>query len=68
MVSGAPRPETGPVSDKERAWMRHYELSLNRRAEVEQVLFDVANGKRGALSIDECRTLAMKLGMSGPDV
>lgn len=47
MVTGPGRGETGPVTDKERAWMRHYELSLNRRAEVEQALHDVANLKRG---------------------
>lgn len=67
MVKGQARGEIGPVTDKERAWMRHYELSLNRRAEVEQVLFDVANGKRDTLSTEECWALALKLGMAGPD-
>lgn len=67
MVSAAGRGEEGPVTEQERAWMRHYELSLNRRAEVEQVLFNVANGKQEALTPDECRALALKLGMSGPD-
>jgi hypothetical protein len=36
--------------------------SLNRRAEVEQVLFDVAAGKRPMLTREECRALALKLG------
>lgn len=44
------------------AWMREYEKGMNRRAEVEEVLFDVARGKRAPLSADECRELAIKLG------
>jgi hypothetical protein len=36
---------------------------LNRRVTVEQVLFDVAAGKRAPLSADECRELALKLGI-----
>lgn len=40
---------------------RSYGKSLNRRAEVEQVLLNVANGKRAPLSREECRALAMKL-------
>jgi hypothetical protein len=35
---------------------------LNRRVEVENVLFAVAAGKRDLLSRDECRALAYKLG------
>jgi len=57
------RPEAGPLTDAERAWMRSYETSLNRRAAVEEVLFNVANGKRGPLTRDECRDLALKLGV-----
>ncbi len=60
------RGETGPVTGKERDWMRSYEVSLNRRADVEDVLTSVANGKRGPLSQDECRELAAKLGV--PDM
>lgn len=36
--------------------------ALNRRAEVEQYLLNVANGKRPMLTLAECRTLAMRLG------
>ncbi len=36
---------------------------LNRRVTVEQVLFDVAAGKRLPLTPDECRELALKLGI-----
>lgn len=36
---------------------------LNRRFTVEQVLFDVAAGKRPPLTPDECRELALKLGI-----
>jgi hypothetical protein len=42
--------------------IRSHCAQLNRRAEVEQVLFNVANGKRPTLSPEECRALAMKLG------
>jgi hypothetical protein len=37
--------------------------SLNRRAEVESVLWNVAAGKRPTLTQDECRNLALKLGV-----
>jgi hypothetical protein len=37
--------------------------SLNRRAEVETVLWNVAAGKRPMLTQDECRKLALKLGV-----
>lgn len=37
--------------------------SLNRRAEVETTLLAVYAGKRGGLSRDECRKLAVKLGV-----
>ena len=46
-----------------RRWMDQYEKSLNARASAEQTLFDVANGKREALTRDECRELALKLGV-----
>lgn len=57
------RPETDPLTDPERAWMRTYETSLNRRASVEEILTSVANGKRDLLSRDECQALAAKLGV-----
>lgn len=43
-------------------YLRTVAEGLNRRVEVEQVLFDVAAGKRPMLTRDECRALAMKLG------
>lgn len=42
---------------------RNYGARLNRSADVEATLFLVANGKRGPLSPDECRELALKLGV-----
>lgn len=44
-------------------WLRDYEKSLNRRAQVEQELFDVANGKRPLPDRDKCRELALRLGV-----
>lgn len=35
---------------------------LKRSVHVEQTLLDVANGKRPALTPDECRSLALELG------
>lgn len=43
--------------------IRHHGHHLNRRAEVEIVLFNVAAGKRPMLTQDECRALANKLGI-----
>lgn len=43
-------------------YLRTAAKGLNRRAEVEQVLSNVASGKRVALSPEECRALAVKLG------
>lgn len=37
--------------------------SLNRRASVETILWNVAAGKRPMLTQDECRKLALKLGV-----
>lgn len=37
--------------------------ALNRRAAVEQILFDAAAGKRSLPGPEECRALAMKLGV-----
>lgn len=42
--------------------IRSYAASLNRRVDVENVLFAVAAGKRPMLSREECRALALKLG------
>ena len=53
----------GPLTQSERDWMRLYEKSLNRRAEVEEVLFEVARRKRDLLTREECRELAIKLGV-----
>lgn len=38
-----------------------YAARLNRCVEVEQLLLDVANGKRDVFTREECRTLAFKL-------
>lgn len=40
-----------------------YANRLNRSVEVENVLLQVAQGKREQLSRDECRSLANKLGV-----
>jgi hypothetical protein len=44
-------------------WLRDYEISLNRRAEVEQELFDMARGKRPLPDAEQCRKLAIRLGV-----
>lgn len=38
-----------------------YRVSMNRRVDVEQILLDVARGKRPALTPEECRKLAFQL-------
>lgn len=38
-----------------------YAARLNRCVEVEQLLLDVANGKRDVFTRDECRALAFRL-------
>lgn len=43
--------------------IRNHGDELKRRVAVEQVLFDVARGKRGMLTQEECRALAYKLGV-----
>lgn len=43
-------------------FLRNAAKSLNRRVDVENVLFAVAAGKRPLLTRDECRDLAYKLG------
>lgn len=40
----------------------HHGEELNRRVEVEQVLFNMAAGKRPLPTQEECRQLAIKLG------
>lgn len=40
-----------------------YAKALNRRCTVEDVLYDVAAGKRDLLTREECRELAIKLGV-----
>lgn len=42
---------------------KDYAARLNRSVEVEQALMDCASGKRPALSKDEYRQLAVKLGV-----
>lgn len=41
----------------------HHADELNRRVEVENVLLNVAKGKRPPPTPEECRMLAYKLGM-----
>jgi hypothetical protein len=43
--------------------VRDHGDELNRRVEVENVLLAVASGKREALTRDECRSLAYRLGV-----
>jgi hypothetical protein len=43
-------------------FLRSHAKSLNRRVEVENVLAEVAAGKRPLLTKEECRALAVKLG------
>lgn len=43
-------------------FIRNHGAELNRRVDVENVLARVGAGKRGPLSADECRVLALKLG------
>lgn len=40
-----------------------FSVSLNRRVEVEGILWDVASGTRGPIEADEARSLAIKLGV-----
>ncbi len=49
--------------EQQTKFMRDYELSLNKRASVEQELFDVANGSKPILTKEQCRKLALKLGV-----
>lgn len=48
-------------ADAER--MKDYTKDLNRRVEVEQVLLNVSADKRGPLTPEECKALALKLGV-----
>jgi hypothetical protein len=57
-------PDPPALSISEVEWMRKYEKSLNRRAEVEQHLFDCYHNKRPLPDAEECKSLALKLGMS----
>lgn len=45
------------------ATFRDYGNRLNRSVEVENALWSVAAGQRGSLTPDECRELALKLGV-----
>lgn len=42
--------------------IRSHGQELSRRVDIENELLRVAAGKRGLLSADECRVLALKLG------
>lgn len=42
---------------------KEYSAALNRRCAVEDVLYDVAAGKRDLLAREECKELAIKLGV-----
>lgn len=42
---------------------KRYDEDLNNRVHVEQVLFDVAAGKKAPLTPRQCRSLALKLGI-----
>jgi len=44
-------------------WMRDYEISLNRRAEVEQELWDCARGRRALPDAEQCKQWALRLGV-----
>lgn len=46
-------------------FVRHANESVQRRANVEEILFDVAHGKRPVPSLDEFRQLALYLGTRG---
>jgi hypothetical protein len=52
---------------RRRAWRDRFHdaflTSLNRRSDVETVLWAVAAGKRGPIEADEARALAIKLGV-----
>jgi hypothetical protein len=55
------------ISSLRRKWFallsfRNHLRYLNARVGVEQVLLDYANGKKDALSREEARALAFKLG------
>lgn len=47
------------------AWIRHSAETLGRRADVENILLDVAAGKLPVPSRAEFRTLALYLGTRG---
>lgn len=62
------RPHKGPFLRIRRwwwlvtVWPEISDEALNRRVDVENVLFNVAAGKRPMLTPEECRALALKLG------
>ena len=45
------------------AKFRSFGAEINRRAAVEAELFDMASGKKPLPSADDCRRLAIKLGV-----
>jgi hypothetical protein len=54
--------ELGRLRELSKIWGQ----SLNRRAEVEQMMFDAASGKRSMPTAEELREWALRLGV--PDV
>ena len=57
------RAELNEAKEKNEAMHKMMSQWLNRRASVEDVLYSVAAGKRGALTPEECREMAIKLGV-----
>ena len=47
---------------RSRCW-KHYDTDLNRRAAVEIRLWDTVSGKKPPPDAEECRQLALKLGV-----
>lgn len=59
--------ETHPVGTVNKLkWMREYELSLNRRAKVEQELWDIYHDKQPLPDKEKCRQWALALGVPFP--
>lgn len=52
----------GAVTGMKSFMEKEYAEQLNRRAGIEQILLDIANGKKELPSREDCRILALKLG------
>lgn len=55
-------PDTGPLTDKDREAFDMLRIALNRRAEVENMLIQMANGTRPLPTKEDCQKMAIKLG------